>query len=433
MSATGETTAKLTALCRDAAREPAPPAFAALRAKSFDAFLASGLPDTRREAWRYTSLAPLAKLALQRPAAEHEPLLSRAHIEAIAPPVFACGLAVFANGRRCPERSGLPTDDAKLLPLESVGSPVLGALVDPKLHPFAALNGALAEQGVLLRIPEGVVLDHPLHLLFVSAASGAASVSSPRVVIEAGAGSRAVVIQDHVSASSGTPQFCNAVTEVQVEANASLDLVVLQREGPEDLHIANLAVRQEQGARFASKVLSLGGRLVRNDLGVTLSGVGAECELDGLFLGAGERLIDNHTMVDHAVPNGRSRQLYKGVLRDRARGVFRGRVRVRPDAQHSDAAQSNPNLLLSDGAEVDTRPQLEIHADDVKCRHGSATGRMDENALFYLRSRGIGAQAARMLLIEGFAAEVLQKVPGAALAESLRDEFRTRLQPASTP
>ena len=266
-----------------------------------------------------------------------------------------------------------------MLPLEEAGSPLLGTLVDAKGHPFAALNGALADQGVLVRIPEGAVLDHPVHLVFVSVSPSAARISSPRVIIEAGAGSRAVVVQDHVSVDAG-PHLTNAVTEVRVAANASLELAVLQREAAADLHFSNVGVRVERDARFRSHTITLGGRLVRNDLEVVLAGEGAEATLNGAFLGTDERLIDNHTLVDHAVPHGTSRELYKGILGGRSRGVFRGRVLVRPDAQKTDATQSNPNLLLADGAEIDSKPQLEIHADDVKCSHGSAIGRIDEDA-----------------------------------------------------
>jgi len=185
-------------------------------------------------------------------------------------------------------------------------------------------------------------------------------------------------------------------------------------------------VRLARDARFTSRVVTLGGRLVRNDLAILFAGEGAECALDGLYLGGGERLVDNHSLVDHAVPHCTSRQVYKGVLGGASRGVFRGRVIVRPGAQKTDAAQSNPNLLLSDGAEIDTKPQLEIYADDVKCSHGSSIGRLDENALFYLRSRAIGEREARALLTQGFAAAILGALPE-ALREALADEFARRV------
>ena len=193
--------------------------------------------------------------------------------------------------------------------------------------------------------------------------------------------------------------------------NAALDLVVLQRENDTSYHVSNTACRVERDGRFTSHTLSLSGALVRNDLDVLLADEGAECNLRGLFLGSGDRVVDNHTFVDHAMPHGTSRELYKGLLGDHSRGVFRGRIVVRPDAQKTDATQSNRNLLLARGAEIDTKPQLEIYADDVKCAHGSTIGQLDEDALFYLRSRGLGLAEARQLIIRAFANEIVEALP----------------------
>ena len=212
----------------------------------------------------------------------------------------------------------------------------------------------------------------------------------------------------------------NAVTEVRVGANASVDLVLLQREGNESQLFTSTQVRQERGSRFASHALTIGGALVRNDLAATLEGEGAECSLRGLFVGEGTRHVDNHTLVDHAVPHCNSAELYKGILDDQSRGVFRGRVLVRKDAQKTAALQSNPNLLLSDKAEIDTKPQLEIYADDVRCNHGSAIGCLDNEALFYLRARGIGEREARKLLTQGFAFEITGALPKPELSEAVR-------------
>lgn len=429
MTARAELEARLQALCREAEAnaeaEPAQRAFAACRRAGRDAFQRTGLPGRRQEEWRYTKLTPLEGPAWYLPQDDAE--VDRARMEALAAPIFTCGLAVFVNGYRRQALSGLPAGDVEVSPLEAAGGSLPGGLVDMKQHPFAALNAALAQQGVLVRVPEGAALDHPVHLLFVCAARRDASLSSPRILVEACPGSRAVVVQDHVAVDGGRTHFTNAVTEVHVREGASLDLVLLQREGENDMHISNTAVRMERGARFAAHTITLGGRLVRNDLGVTLEAPGADCTLNGLFLGAGRRVIDNHTLVDHAAPHATSRELYKGVLADDARGVFRGRVIVRPGAQGSDASQHNPNLLLGDGAEVDTKPQLEIHADDVKCSHGCAIGRSDEDALFYLRSRGIDKEQAQLLLTQGFASDVLQMLPERALVEAMDQEFIRRL------
>jgi Fe-S cluster assembly protein SufD len=408
------------------------PGVAALRRAGREAFAAAGLPTTRLEEWRYTSLTELAAHDWRLPGAGAS-AVTRDAVEALASPVFACGLLVFANGRFVPGLSTLRSPEVEVTPLaearRSSGRALakLGAQVDLKQHPLAALATALLDDGALIRLPAGARLLQPLHLVFLSEGGAAPLAVQPRVWVEAGRGSQAVIVQDHISLGSG-PAFTNAVTELHVGPGARLEHVLLQRESAVTFHASNTAAQVERDGRLGTHLVTLGGRLVRNDLAVTLAGEGAEARLSGLFLCSGERLVDNHTFVDHAVPQGTSRQLYKGVLTGSSRGVFRGRVRVRPGAQKTDARQSNPNLLLSDLAEIDGKPQLEIHADDVKCSHGSAIGRVDENALFYLRARGIDAAAARALLVRGFAAEVLAALPEPALAEALGDAFAALLE-----
>jgi Fe-S cluster assembly protein SufD len=411
------------------------PAVAALRSRAFEAFAAQGLPTTRLEEWRYTSLSELAALDW-RLADEPAGRATRDGLEQLASPVFACGLLVFEDGRFVPGLSTLRAPDVEVTTLAAArraqggrALPKLGSLLDAKQHPLAALATALLDDGVVIRLPAGTRLEQPLHLVFLSGGGDAPVAVHPRVWIEAGRASHAVVVQDHVSLGGG-PVLTNAITELHVGPGARLEHVLLQREGSAAFHVSNSSAQLERDAQLGTHVISLGGRLVRNDLSVLLAGEGAEARLSGLFLCTGERLVDNHTFVDHAVPHGTSRQLYKGVLAGRSRGVFRGRVLVRPDAQRTDARQSNPNLLLEDGAEIDGKPQLEIHADDVKCSHGSAIGRVDENALFYLRARGIDEAAARALLVRGFAAEVLAALPQPALAEALGDAFAASMEAA---
>jgi Fe-S cluster assembly protein SufD len=409
------------------------PAAAALRRAGLEAFAAAGLPSTRLEEWRYTSLTELAAHEWELPG-DGASRATRDAVEALASPVFACGLLVFTNGRLVPSLSTLRSPELEVTSLAEArrrgagrGAAKLGALVDAKQHPLAALAGALLDDGAWIRLPAGARLAQPLHLVFVSEPGGAPLAAHPRVLVEAGRGSQAVIVQDHISLGGG-PAFTNAVTELHVGPGARLEHVLLQRESAAAFHASNTAAQIERDGQLGTHVVTLGGRLVRNDLQVVLAGEGAEARLSGLFLCTGERLVDNHTFVDHAVPRGTSRQLYKGVLAGRSRGVFRGRVRVRPGAQQTDAKQSNPNLLLSDAAEIDGKPQLEIHADDVKCSHGSAIGRVDEDALFYLRARGIDVAAARALLVRGFAAEVLAGLPEPALADALGDAFAELLE-----
>jgi Fe-S cluster assembly protein SufD len=390
--------ARLLALCDAAASRG--DAYSALRRAGREAFAASGLPETTREEWRYTSLAALA--------AQEFALASGA-----ASPVTGAGV----------EFSSL---------WENPGAASLGDLIDLKQHPLAALATALLGDGLVIRTTADTDAGAPVTLAFVAPASERPALCLPRVRIEAARGSRVAVVLDHTSAAPRGAHFTNAVIEIDVAANARVELTVVQRENADAFHASNSAVRLARDARFTSHVVTLGGRLTRNDLSVVLAGEGAECSLDGLYLGTGERVVDNHSLVDHAVPHGTSRQLYKGVLGGTSQGVFRGRVIVRPGAQKTNAMQSNPNMLLADGAEIDSKPQLEIWADDVKCSHGSAIGRLDENALFYLRSRAIGEREARALLTRGFAAEILGALPE-ALREPLAEEFAARVELDARP
>jgi Fe-S cluster assembly protein SufD len=387
--------ARLLALCDAAAQRS--DAFSPLRRAGREAFAAAGLPDTTREEWRYTNLAPLAALDLR---------LAPARITATSAPAGVELISLRAS------------PDA---------APRLGDLVDLKQHPLAALATALLDDALVVRSAANANGAEPIALsLGPRSASDRAQLTTPRLRIEAARGSRLCLVLDVPSRRDSSAQVAGTIIEIDVAANAQVELTVVQRENDTALHASLTAVRLARDARFAHRVVTLGGQLVRNDLSVLLAGEGAECQLDGLYLGSGERVVDNHSLVDHAVPHCTSRQLYKGVLGGAAQGVFRGRVIVRPGAQKTNAAQSNPNLLLSDSAEIDTKPQLEIYADDVKCSHGSAIGRLDENALFYLRSRAIGEREARALLTHGFAAEILNALPE-ALREECSAEFAHRV------
>ena len=406
----------------------------ALRRDAASAFEASGYPTTRMEEWRYTNVAPIAKAEFPLAEAPARPV-GRDDLESHAFPVFACSVYVFVNGSFVPELSAgaeLPGGARveSLRALRASGGDGLegrlGALVDPKQHPFAALNTSLLDDGAVVRVPKGGDAGQPIHLVFVSAPGAVPAAVHPRVLIDAAEGSHVCVLQDHVCVGNA-PGFSNPVTEIHAGANAAVDFVLLQREPDHRFHVSNVAVKQERDSRVAAHTLTLGGALVRNDAQVVLAGEGAECDLNGLFVGGGKQLLDNHTLVDHAVPHCTSRELYKGILGGSSRGVFRGRVIVRPDAQKTLAYQSNPNLLVGRGAEVDTKPQLEIYADDVKCSHGSTIGQLDEKALFYLRSRGIAENHARDLLTRAFGAEILEALPAEALAKALDELLLERL------
>ena len=408
-----------------------------LRAEAMKCFSELGFPTTRAEDWRYTDVSAIAEtefeLATPPPAG-----LSRQQLEPLLLPGGDVATAVFVNGRFSPELSADPGARGEnggvrvesLAQLRAAGSShlqfQLARQLDLKQHAFAALNTAFLDDGALVTTAKGQAAARPIHLLFISTAETArAAVCHPRIAIALEPQSRATVIEDHVCLGS-TQTFSNSVTEVSVGENAQLDLVVLERGS--DFHIANLQTHQDRDSRLRCHTLALGGTLVRNDLNCVLGDTGAECELQGLFLGMGEQLVDNHTLVDHAVPHGSSRQLYKGILGGRSRGVFRGRVVVRPGAQKTSAEQYNPNLLLSEGSDVNTKPQLEIYADDVKCSHGSTVGRMDPEALFFLRSRGIAEARAREMLTQGFAAEIASTLPTAELAEAVGELIAQRIR-----
>jgi Fe-S cluster assembly protein SufD len=416
-----------------AARAGEPAWLGRLRREATAAFADSGLPHTRLEEWRYTNVAPLARVPFELPRAGAP--VSREELEAVSFPVYACSVFVFVDGRHRPELSapralaGEPRVQslAELLAREPERVEAeLGGQVDLKRHPFAALNTAFAEDGAVLLVPAGAQVVQPVHVVFASSGAEPDRVRHPRVLVVAGRGSRCDVIVDHVDLAPARG-FTNAVVEVRALRQASLGLVLVQREVDAAFHVSHLAARVERDAHLSAHTLTLGGALVRNDASLLLAEEGASCRLHGLFAGDGEQVLDHHSLIDHAVPRGTSRQLAKGILGGAARGVFRGRVIVRPGAQRTDAEQSNPNLLLSAAAEVDSKPQLEIHADDVRCRHGSSIGRLDEDALFYLRARGLDEAAARDLLTRGFAAEVLDALPVPTLGTALAGLLASRL------
>ena len=428
-------------LARHAAWAPAragePAWLARARGDALSAFADAGLPHVRLEAWRHTNVTPIARVPFEL--AEPGAAVSREALESVSFPVYACSVFVFVDGFHRPELSA-PRALSAGVRVESLAelvareperlAPELGHRIDPKLHPFAALNAAFLDDGAVLFVPEGARLEQPVHVVFASSGAQADRVRHPRVLVVAGRESRCDVIVDHVDLASARG-FTNAVVEVRVARGAELGLVLVQREADATFHVSSLAARVERDAHLSAHTMTLGGALVRNDAGVLLAEEGASCRLHGLFAGERDQLLDHHTLIDHAVPHGTSRQLCKGILGGSARGVFRGRVIVRPQAQRTDAEQSNANLLLSRSAEVASQPQLEIHADDVKCRHGSSIGRLDEDALFYLRARGLDEAEARDLLTRGFAAELFDALPVPALGTALATLLGERLAGAA--
>ncbi len=378
------------------------------RAEALDAFRAAGFPTRRDEAWKYTSLRNVERRGFTAPSVPQAVPGSVPGIDGLDGAAL-----VFVNGRLV-SADGLPTRATACSLAEAVAAghpacePLLGRLADPRRHRFAALGLACFTDGALLDIPADCELDEPVRLVFIADGARQAAFSAPRVLIRAGANSRATVVE-HYAGGSGEALAC-ATTEIALAPGAAVDHYRLQEEAAEAFHLGVLAARLESDARLISHNISVGGRIARLDLDATLAGQGAEVVMNGVYLARDRQHVDNHTSVDHAVPHTRSDQIYRGVLDGRGRAVFNGRALVRQGAAGTDAQQANANLLLSDQAEVDTKPELEIYADDVKCSHGATTGQLDETALFYLRSRGVDEATARTLLTFAFCDVVLARM-----------------------
>ncbi|MBI3894923.1 MAG: Fe-S cluster assembly protein SufD [Acidobacteria bacterium] len=411
-----------------------------LRQEAIQAFTELGFPTTRHEEWKYTSVTPIAQTPFQTPW-EQKDLSWKPETAALEPWRSLSDVClVFVNGSFCESLSsfqGLPSgvkagNLASLLP----GSPDgfmehLARYADHRNHPFIALNTALWQDGAYLWLPKGTVLERPVHLLFISTAKDAPLVSHPRSLVLAERESQATIIESYLGVGEGVC-FSNAVTEIVAGENTVLDHYQLQLENERSAHIATLQVYQDRNAHFTSGSVSLGGALVRNEVNAVLDAEGSECVLNGLYLAQGRQHMDNRTSMDHARPHCSSRQHYNGILDGHAAGVFNGRIIVRPDAQKTDAIQKNRNLLLSEEATVNTKPQLEIFANDVRCTHGATVGQIDPEALFYLRSRGIAQQDARNLLIYAFAGDILDRIRPAEVRTRVENALNARLASAPT-
>ncbi|NLX12388.1 MAG: Fe-S cluster assembly protein SufD [Phycisphaerales bacterium] len=405
-----------------------------VRKAAIASFSEHGFPTIRDEEWRHTNIAPIAGRRYQR--SDHAPReISAGELEPFDVPGLAGCRLVWVNGVWTPQLSTF----GKLPVGTYVGSIGRAWMSHPALlkghlahyagyrpHAFVALNTAFLTDGALIHLPRGADLTEPIHLMFVSAPDGQLEVSYPRVLIVAESDSQAVVIEHYVGPPGGE-YLTNAVTEIVAGDGVILDHYKIQQESTSAAHMATLALRQGRGSSIRSHSIAFGGGLVRNDVQAVLDGEGAECVLNGLSVLDGRQHVDHHLVVDHAQPHGASREYYKTIADGKSHGVFSGRIIVRPGAQKTDAKQTNKNLLLSEEALVDTKPQLEIFADDVKCTHGATIGQLDTDAMFYLRSRGVTEPAARGLLTYAFAAESLQAVRVEPLRQRLAELLVSRL------
>ncbi|OFW20520.1 MAG: Fe-S cluster assembly protein SufD [Acidobacteria bacterium RIFCSPLOWO2_12_FULL_66_21] len=403
-----------------------------LRDRAASRFGALGFPTVRDEDWRFTNISPIVAGEF-RPAG---PAPAAAGDLASIPHAGVGHRIVLVNGRFAPELSRLGSlpRGVRVASLASavteqadVVQRYFGQLADFGSRSFAALNSALASDGAFVHIADGLILEEALQIIFVAAPSGdARPMTSARVLVVAGERVQARIVETYAGPAD-MAYFTNAVTEIFAGENAVVDHYKVQQEGARGFHVASMHVHAARAASFTSHSFSLGARIARNDAIVLLDGEGAECTLNGLYLADGERLVDNHTMIDHARPHCPSHEIYKGILGGSARAVFNGKIVVRPDAQKTDAKQTNRALLLSDNASINTKPQLEIFADDVKCTHGAAIGQLDDDAIFYLRSRGLPYFEARDMLIRAFAGDILDRVKIPELRAGLEQELYSQL------
>lgn len=392
-----------------------------LRAEAVERVGALRVPTTRDEDWRFTDISSLTKLPFQ-PVHTASPLQT-AEVEHFYLEPATIRL-VFVDGVYAPQLSNPAIDSGIVVTNLSAAvsahattlEPHLGRHAEFRNNVFTALNTAFLHDGALIIVPRDVAVDMPLHLLFITTQKEAASY--PRCLLIAESGSAVTVIEDYVALQQGV-YVTNAVTEIALADNAHVNHIRVQRDSGQAFHIADCAVSLARASRYQSTSIALGARISRYNLNVQLAGEGAECAVDGLALIAERQLADTHTCIDHIKPHGSSRQLHKCIVDGAAHAVFNGKIMVRPGAQLTDSVQSSRNLLLSGRAHVDTKPQLEIFADDVKCAHGATVGQLDNEEVFYLKSRGLSEMTARNLLTYAFGAEIIERIPVASLRHRL--------------
>ena len=407
----------------------------ALRRAAIERFALTGFPTSRDEEWRFTPIAPITKAAWRRSnGSAHD--VTR---EDLAPFVFGhpeWTTLVFVDGAYSEALSsttavGQGVRVGSLSDAFKSDSPILKRYLARQApiesSPFTALSTAFMRDGSFLHVPRNVELARPVHMVFVSTSKAASAVTHPRNLLVIEAGARASVIESYVTLAEGASYWTNAVTEVVAGANSWIEHTRIQRESERAYHVGLTHVEQERDSHYRSFSLAMGGALARHNLTARLNGENVETLMYGLYLTRGQQVVDNHTAIHHDQPNCRSWEVYKGVLDGHSRAVFNGKVFVKPEAQKTDAKQTNRNLLLSDDAKVDTKPQLEIFADDVKCTHGATVGRLDDIALFYARSRGVPSAIAQLLLTYAFAAEVTSEVVLQPVREELERLVRERL------
>ena len=407
---------------------------APLREHAMDSFNELGFPSTKDEEWKYTNVAPIARVEFKPPTAPANEIDAQDLARFSVAEVETSQL-VFVNGVLREDLSSLTALPPELIAIDlsraiaderhsEIVRTHLARTADYVAHGFIALNTAFISSGAFIYVPKGVVVETPIHLLFLS--TGNQTANFPRVLVVAEANSELTLLESYVSTHDDA-YFTNAVVEIVLEEGARLEHYKVQREGMKAFHVATTVADLGANSRYDTTTINFGAQISRHDINVTMDHEGAECWVDGLYLVATAQHTDTHSVIDHRKPHCTSHQLYKGILDGKSRAVFNGKIFVRHDAQKTDAMQTNKNLLLSNEARVDTKPQLEILADDVKCAHGAAVGQIDEDELFYLETRGIHHDLARNLLTYGFAEEVIGKIKIESIRAQLDEAVLNRL------
>jgi Fe-S cluster assembly protein SufD len=403
-----------------------------IREEALENFKELPLPTLKDEEWRYTNISPLLKYNFTLPSEDLE--ISDELVNKFSFNEMDSNLLIFVNGKFSEENSKLLN-----LPEGAIAGSISDAMKNnPEIiekhfskyasysnQIFTALSTAYTKDGAFVYVPDGKIIENPIHIIFITTASEEKIIIQPRNLFVASKNSQVTIIEHFVSENNNI-YFTNAVTEIVAGDNATVDHYKLQEESKNAFHIARVEIDQERSSNFTSHSISTGGALTRNDINARFNGENSECTLNGLFLLEDKQLFDAHTLIDHAIPLCNSHEHYKGILDDSSRGVFNGKVLVRQDAQKTNAFQQNNNILLSNNALVNTKPQLEIFADDVKCSHGATIGQLDEDARFYLKSRGIGEEAANSILIHAFASDVIKSMKIESVRNYLEDILSKR-------
>jgi Fe-S cluster assembly protein SufD len=407
-----------------------------LRKAGIARFAERGFPTLQDEDWRFTNVAPIAKLPFKPVFDAAANGLSAETISGLTFGRLTATRLVFVNGHFSPALSSPPSREtgvtitslaAALRSDSALLEKHLGRYARQDENPFAALNTAFFQDGAFVHIAAGKQVEAAIHLLFVSTLAETGATAHPRNLVIAGAASHATVLESYVSTVEA-PHFTNAVTELVLGEQATLEHCKFQDESRNAFHLATIHAQLGRSCNLISHSIATGARLSRNNIRTTLAGEGVECVLNGVYLTRDDQLADHHMVVEHAQPHCASHEYYNGILDGRSKGVFHGRILVRQPAQKTDAKQTNKNLLLSEEATIDTKPQLEIYADDVKCTHGATIGQLNEESIFYLRARGIGAETARRMLIHAFAGEIIERIRHRPAREELDRLMWERLE-----